>query len=212
MRAPAAANRVSSYSMEETREQILAVGAGRGWDLHELERQGLLRLDFVPPVEIAADALLHKAKEAVKSFQATRVVVDSLSSLDLSLSSRGRFPELAYALAKSFRAQGVTTVLTNASAELMGSTVISGRGIGSAADNIILLRYVEVEARLARAIVVLKVRGSAYEHVLRELVITDDKLTVREAFREYRGVLTGLATPAGDMPRRRRGRDNGEGS
>jgi circadian clock protein KaiC len=80
--------------------------------------------------------------------------------------------------------------------ELLGATTLTGRGLSSIADNIILLRYVEIGSYLTRAISVLKVRGSPHQRVLRELEIHTDSIRIGEPFRQYRGVLTGVPTPA----------------
>jgi len=89
---------------------------------------------------------------------------------------------------------GVTIFITNEIPELLGSSALTGHGVSSIADNIILLRYVEVEADLKRAISVLKMRGSAHKRELREFVITDNELTVAGPFKGLQGVLTGVPT------------------
>ena len=43
--------------------------------------------------------------------------------------------------------------------ELLGSASLGAHGISAAADNIILMRYLEIEGRLDRAVAVLKARG-----------------------------------------------------
>ncbi|MBI2864565.1 MAG: hypothetical protein HYX94_08395 [Chloroflexi bacterium] len=193
-------------TLEEAREQLIEVGASRGWPLDQLDQQGLLRIVYFSPVELAADALLQKAKDFIDEVGVRRAAIDSLSSLDLSLGSHGRLRELAYALVKTFRMKGVTTILTHEVLELVGTGQLSGFGFSSIVDNIILLRYVEVEARLTRAVSVLKMRGSGHDHVLREMQITADSIRVKEAFQQFRGVLTGVPTPAeSDVGPRRRG-------
>ena len=123
---------------------------------------------------------------------AKRAPIDSLSSLDLSLGSQGRLRELVYALVKTFRMKGVTTILTHEVMELVGTGQLSGFGFSSIVDNIMLLRYVEMEAHLKRAISVLKTRGSGHDEALREFKITADRIEVQEAFHQFRGVLTGV--------------------
>jgi KaiC/GvpD/RAD55 family RecA-like ATPase len=65
----------------------------------------------------------------------------------------------------------------------------------SIADNVVLLRFVEVEARLDRAISVLKARGVQHESTLRRFTIDSGGRHVHESFQQYRGVLTGLPVP-----------------
>jgi circadian clock protein KaiC len=87
-------------------------------------------------------------------------------------------------------------------AELLGSAQLTGRGVSSIADNAILLRYVEVESRLVRAISVLKARGVNHANELHQLTITGSGPQVGAPFRELRGVLTGVPLPTRQEPGR----------
>lgn len=125
---------------------------------------------------------------------ARRVVLDSATSAALGVISERRFQEFAYALAKHCRSLGVTLVITMEIAELLGTAQLTGHGISSIADNILLLRYVEVAGRLERAVSVLKARGVPHLTELRRLEITPTGIRVGARFARMRGVLTGLPT------------------
>jgi circadian clock protein KaiC len=185
------------FTMEESRAQILRMAAARDWNLRDLEHQGLLRVVYTSPVELAGDALLQDAKNLIVELGAKRAAIDSLSSLNLSIASEGRFKELVFALVKTFRAMGTTVFLTNEIPELLGSAALTGHGVSSIADNIIMLRYVEVDSGLKRAISVLKMRGSAHEMQLREFVIGSKELKVSSPFEDLQGVLTGIPVRKG---------------
>jgi circadian clock protein KaiC len=79
--------------------------------------------------------------------------------------------------------------------ELLGTSQLTGHGISSIADNVILMRYVEVGGHLERAISVLKARGVAHAKELRRLSITTRGLEVGDPFTDLRGVLTGIPIP-----------------
>jgi circadian clock protein KaiC len=49
----------------------------------------------------------------------------------------------------------------------------TGSGISTLADNIILMRYKEVEKTMTREIVILKTRGTTHERKVRLFEITD---------------------------------------
>lgn len=70
------------------------------------------------------------------------------------------------------------------------------RVTGSIADNVVVLRYVEVEGRLERAAFVLKARGIGHTTELRRFVIDDRGAHVGKRFQDLRGVLTGIPQPA----------------
>jgi circadian clock protein KaiC len=124
-------------------------------------------------------------------------VLDSLTSMELGVSSPRRFRELVYAITKHFRALGVTFNLNMEIAEMLGAAQISGHGISFAADNVIQLKYVEQEGRLDRGISVLKARGVRHATDVRRLHVKDRGVEVGAPFKGLRGVLTGLPTPLG---------------
>jgi len=80
-------------------------------------------------------------------------------------------------------------------AELLGPAQLTGHGVSSIADNLIVLRYVEVDAHLERAVLVLKARGIGHATELRRFRIDDRGAHVGEQFQELRGVLTGIPQP-----------------
>jgi circadian clock protein KaiC len=98
-------------------------------------------------------------------------------------------------MTKHFRAQGVTLNLNMDIAELLGSGHLSGHGISFAADNLIQLKYVELDGKLERGISVLKARGIRHTTDVRRMNFTDKGIEVGEPFKGLRGVLTGLPTP-----------------
>ena len=81
---------------------------------------------------------------------AKRVVFDSLTTLGLGVASERRFKELVYAISKHMRSLGVSVFMTSESQQLLGSAQLSSMGVSFAADNLIQLRYVELDGRYPR--------------------------------------------------------------
>ncbi len=185
------------FTLEETADQVRGIAQGFGWDLRELEQRQLVSLCYVSPVELSTDAFLDRARQLVEQVGARRAVLDSLTSMALGVSSERRFKELVYAMAKHFRALGVTFNLNMEIAELLGSAQLSGHGISFAADNLIQLKYVEQDGRLDRGISVLKARGVRHATDVRRMNVKDFGIEVGTPFKGLRGVLTGLPTPVG---------------
>jgi circadian clock protein KaiC len=195
------------FTLEETPAQIRAVAKGFGWDLAPLEAEGRLLISYTSPVELFSDRFLHQTLAHVARVGARRAVLDSVTSLSLGVPSSRRFRELIYALTKHFRAAGVTLLTTMEVAELFGSVKLTGHGVSSIADNVIVLRYVEMDGHLERATFVLKARGTGHTTQLRRLLIDDRGAHVGEPFADLRGVLTGIpqpVRPAGTKGRRGR--------
>lgn len=184
------------FGMDETPAELRELGRILGWDLASFEQQGLLLLHFTSPVELSPDRYLHEVREEVKRRRARRVVVDSLSAMETGVNSARRFKELIYSLSKHMRASGATMIMLMEVPEMLGTVQLAGHAVSSIADNVILLRYVEVGAQLGKAITVLKARGVAHKTELLSYVVSTGGPRVGEPFVGLHGVLTGLPTPA----------------
>ena len=186
------------FMLEETPDQLRGLARSLGWDLPALEQQGLLTLNYVSPVELSADRFLGRARQQVQDLGARRAVLDSLTTLALGVSSERRFKQLVYAMAKHFHHRGVTLSMNMEVRDLLGSGQLSGHGVSFAADNLIQLKYVELNGRLERGISVLKARGVRHATDARRLSVGKDGVEVGAPFEGLRGVLTGLPVPVGE--------------
>lgn len=184
------------FTLEETADQLRGIAEGFGGDFATLEQRGLLTLSYISPVELSTDTFLDRARQQVEQLGARRAVLDSLTSMALGVPSDRRFKELVYSLTKHFRALGVTLNMNMETAELLGTAQLSGYGISYATDNVIQLKYVEVEGGLDRGIYVLKARGVRHATNVRRLNFSPTGLEVGSAFEGLRGVLTGLPVPS----------------
>ena len=190
------------FTLEETPDQLRTIAASLGWDLSEMERKGLLLISYISPVELSTDRYLQTARERVLASKTRRAVFDSLTSMQLGVPSERRFKELVYSLSKHMRAANVTLWMTLESPQLLGTEELSGHGISFIADNLLRLRYIEIEGRLERGISILKARGIKHETQVRLLKIGHDGVQLADAgLRGRRGVLTGRAPPKGRSKR-----------
>jgi circadian clock protein KaiC len=185
------------FTLEETPDQLHQIAQGFGWDLRPLEASGLLTLSYVSPIELSTDWFLDRARRQVEECGAKRAALDSLTSMAIGVPSERRFKELVYAFTKHFRALGVTLSMNMEVAELLGSAQLSGYGISFAADNVIQLKYIELEGRLDRGISVLKVRGLRHSTDVRRMRLEAGGIEIGSAFKGLRGVLTGLPVRSG---------------
>ena len=184
------------FLLEETPDQLRALAHSLGWDLAAFEESGLLTLRYTSPVELSTDRFLDRAQKEVEKLGARRAVLDSLTSMALGVSSDRRFKELVYALAKHFNACGVTLQMNMEVADLLGTAQLSGHGVSFAADNVIKLKYLEIQGRLERGVSVLKARGVRHATDVRRFSVGRDGIEVGAPFEGLRGVLTGLPMPA----------------
>jgi circadian clock protein KaiC len=184
------------FLLEETPEQLRGFARSLGWDLATFEERGLLTLSYTSPVELSTDHFLDRARREVERVGARRAVLDSLTSLALGVPSERRFKELVYAVAKHFHQSGVTLNMNMEVPDLLGSAQLSGHGVSFAADNVIQLKFVEIEGHLERGLSVLKARGLRHATDVRRFSVEAGGVQVGAPFEGLRGVLTGLPMPA----------------
>ena len=182
------------FTLEETPDQLRYIASTFGWDLAALEEQGLFSIIYTSPVELSTDRYLNDLRDEIARMGAKRVFLDSLSSLALGIPSERRFRELVYAISKHVGALGATLMFSIQTSQLLGTVQLSGLGTSAMTDQVIVLRYLEVEGRLERTISVLKARATPHDTSLRQFTISSDGLKVGEGFKNMQGVLSGLPT------------------
>ena len=175
---------------------------GFGWDLKALEDQGLLKMIYLRPTDLSVDEVLYQVHRAVKDLGAKRVVFNSISGFEVAVDplERADSREALFRLLATLTGEGVTTLLTTEIPDLMGNNPISTRGISFLADNMIMLRFVEIESELRKAVTVVKMRTSDHTKELRQYSITGIGVVVEEPFTQYSGVLSGIPTLRTVMP------------
>jgi circadian clock protein KaiC len=97
-----------------------------------------------------------------------------------------------HALCRYLKRMGVTVVLIDEVRSITGDLVATDEGISYLADNIVFLRYVEIDGEIRKTVGVLKKRFGDFERALRELSITADGVVVGEKLTGLRGLLTGV--------------------
>jgi circadian clock protein KaiC len=185
-----------------------------GIKLDSLIEQGHLETLWHPPTEDILDALGNRLIEAVRRRRVKRLVVDGLLGLqEIAADRPHRIGRFLTALANELRVLNVTTVYTSETRNLIGS-VIEGPTIGlsTIAENLILLRYVEMRSQLRRLISIVKMRDSDFDSSLREFRITSAGIELAHTFESAEAILSGFPKltsdelPADKAARRPRGK------
>ncbi len=198
-------------TFQETPSMLYAFAKGFGWDLNQLQSEGQLAILYSSPVELGVDEHTHLIQEAIEACGARRIAMDSLKDIELATADKVRYKDYVYSLVNSFRQQGITSMLTSEITEIFGAFNVSEYGISFVADSVILLRYVELSGRIARAVSVLKMRGSDHAKDIREYqIFAEGGVRVLTPFVDYETILSGPAhltnVPGMDLlpPRTRR--------
>ena len=183
-------------TFEESPAEHAEKMAGFGWNLADLERRGLIETVYLRPVDLSVDEVMNTIVAAVERRQARRVVINSISGLEIALAQteRAELREGLYRMTAHLTARGVVVLLTTEVPDILGELRMSTQGLSFIADNIILLRYVEIAAEMRRALTVMKMRTSAHENLLREYRIGKQGIVVEESYKDYSGIMTGVPT------------------
>ena len=182
---------------EEQPQEYVGRAATFGLDLQSPQEQGLLRVIYLRPLDLSVDETLHEVLSAVKEIGARRVVVDSLMGFEMALAPAFRedFRESLYRMIGSLTGIGVTVFSAVELPESFTDLAFSPHAISFLTDDIIRMRYVEINSQLRRVIVVIKMRGGQHSKEIRSYEITPTGIEVGERLDGYRALITGLPIP-----------------
>jgi circadian clock protein KaiC len=177
-----------------------------GLDFTGLVDDGRIEVFWLPALETPLDLLAQQILARVRERGVKRLFIDGLDSFDNISVYRERLPIFFTALTNRLRALGVTTLVSVELDHLFGPTVdIPLQGMSAITENILFLRYVELQARLFRIISILKMRRSKHDTAIREFTIGDTGLEVSDTLESAEAILTGLARPLPANEERMRG-------
>jgi circadian clock protein KaiC len=176
-----------------------------GRDLDQMVRDGQVAVVYLRPLDLSVDEALYELRESVGRMKAKRVAIDSLSGFEMAVSPgfREDFRESLYRLVGVLTGLGVTVMMTLEIEDAYTELRLGPRENAFLADAIILQRYVELEGKLQRVMMVVKVRASDHSKDLRLYEVNSQGITVGDAIPLYHhGLLT--ADPLrSDKPRSR---------
>jgi circadian clock protein KaiC len=178
---------------EEHPNEYLYRADGLGFHLREMIEAGTLEALYLRPLDLSPDETLHEIREAVKRVGAKRVVIDSMSGFELALAPtfRADFRESLYRLVGALTGVGITVLTTMEVTQGQDELRFTPNVISFLADDLISLRYVEVDRELKKVAAVVKMRGSQHSKAYREYEITGRGFVVGGDLNGYAGRISG---------------------
>jgi circadian clock protein KaiC len=173
----AAGERATLVSLEESAGQLVRNAASWGMDLESPLRQGRLRILSRYPERMGLEDFLVEIKRELQDFDPSRLVIDGMSALEQISNAKG-FREFVVSVYSYLKRHQIAGLLTTTAKTLSGGDSASGANLSTAADGIILLRYLELEGEVRRGILVLKLRGRRHDHAIHEYEIDDQGMHV----------------------------------
>lgn len=172
-----------------------------GLQLPALLDCGAVEMINYPATEALMDKLAEVLLAAIDRRGVQRLLLDGIDGFKQSTVSPERLNRFFTALTSALRARGVTTLLTSAIPEIIGGkSAIDATSASAIAENIVLLRYAELESTLHRTIGIIKMRESSFSPYLYELCLGREGVSIGERLAHTEGVVLGQAhrRPAAD--------------
>jgi circadian clock protein KaiC len=185
----------------EERPQGYTQRAGTfGLKLKAAQAKGMLETLYLRPLDLSVDETMQEILDAIKRTGAKRLVIDSLVGFEMALAPgfRADFRESLYRMIGGLTGAGVTILSTVEVEDSFTEMQFSHYAISFLTDDIIRMRYVEIDGQLRKVIFVVKMRGGNHSKDIREYVITEKGLVVIHPRRtDYFGLITGIPQRTG---------------
>ena len=179
------------YSLEENAEAIRMMAKSYGYNITELENNGLSIL-FGNVENDNPDALIASLAAEIKRTNAKRLVIDSLTAFESRYKNDMHI--IARRLISLIQEHHLTAIITIFTTQKNGFEV-SGLNLSPLFQNIILLRFVEIQGRMKRVLAVLKMRRTEHDESILEFRISSGNgaIIVGPIDKDYMGIFTGVA-------------------
>ncbi len=181
---------------EERLEEWVARAGTFGLDLQKSVNDGSLEVLYLRPLDLSVDETMQAILDAIEKTGAKRLVIDSLAGFEMALSPgfRADFRESLYRMIYSLTGMGVTILSTVEMEESFTQLLFSTFAISFLTDDIIRLRYAEMEGKLSKVMMVLKMRRGDHSKDVREYEITNKGIVISTASAQYKHLITGIPT------------------
>lgn len=144
-------------SFEETPPQLFANARHFNWDLHSLQEKNLLKVVYMPLLEMEIDETIIGLSEQVKAFGARRLVLDSIYAFLSRIDNIAVLHEKIYYLVAYLNKLNCTSLLISPALEVTGGGKLEL--IHSVVQGTILLKSIMLQNRRVRQLELYKMRG-----------------------------------------------------
>lgn len=182
------------FSFEEFPEQIYRDARELGFDLPALEQAGKLQVITMEPAAFLDEAVNPGGllEELRRDIGLQRVVVDSITLLEIALAGRGDSRRTLYLLRNALHRLGLSTILIEESAPAAGSSMAEYM-----VDTVLHLTYDDFEGNRLRHLEVRKHRGSPFRAGQHVFVISQQGIRVLPALDRVPDLTVGEVVPIG---------------
>ena len=187
------------YLFEENKNTLISRAKSINIPMDNMLNDDRLQIYSYEQLDLTPEIFMHQIKEKIESNkinnEITMVMIDSITSFITFYSdnnlNKTDIIKFLHKLRNYLTQNDIALIMTNEIPNITGDLQITDDKISFLADNVILLRYLEINGQLKKAIGVLKKRTSGFENRLREFKITNKGIKVGEPYEKLRGILTG---------------------
>lgn len=176
---------------EESESQIVRNMRSIGIDLRKWIDKGLLRIHASRPTSQGLELHLVTVHKLVRDFRPSALVMDPISNL-VAVGSVSEAKAMFVRVIDFLKSSGVTALYTSLTSP-EGALEKTEIGISSLIDTWMLLRQTELNGERNRILFLLKSRGMNHSNQVREFLLSEHGIEVRDAYLGPQGVLTGSA-------------------
>jgi circadian clock protein KaiC len=182
------------FAFEESESQILRNMRSIGIDLDQWIKKGLLRTHSARPTVFGLEAHLLGMHRLVEEWRPSVVTIDPVSNL-MSVGDRAEVTSMLMRLIDYLKANGITCLCTDLTPGNSTGEYTEVR-ISSLMDTWICLSYAHAGGERNRSLSILKSRGMGHSNQLREVLITDHGVDLKDVYLGPGGVPMGSARSA----------------
>ncbi|MBN1340635.1 MAG: circadian clock protein KaiC [Bacteroidales bacterium] len=186
--------RVLYFCFEESPNQLMRNMLSIGIKLEHWVKKGLLQFHATRPTLYGLEMHLAVTHKIVNEYKPDIVILDPINTFEIG-DKEFEIKPLLMRIVDFLKVNQITalfTSLTSSECSIESSDV----GISSLIDTWLLLRDIELNGERNRGMYVLKSRGMANSNQIREFVLTNHGVELRDIYVGASGVLTGSARKA----------------
>lgn len=172
--------RVLYINFEESPESMVSNMRSTGLVLGPLIKRGMLVVQSYLPEAMGVEEHLVNALTALDTLHPRHVIVDAISACQRMGSERAAFEYLMRVM-NACKERGITCMYLNQATRTDAFPDISGIGISSLIDVVVLLRQLPADGEMIRQLIVVKARGSTHSEQFHEFRITDRGIDIATA-------------------------------
>ncbi|MEM7030763.1 MAG: ATPase domain-containing protein [Chloroflexota bacterium] len=181
-------------TFEEFPQQYYYDAASFGWDFRKLEDEGKLKIIMTSP-EVTRNDLENVGgliETQIARMGIKRIFVDSITHFERLTQNQTDLRLIEFGFINALKREGLTSLLAKESPALLGDSPEGDSEIAFVVDSYSILRYVEIDSAISKAVLVLKMRGSDHAKDIRQYEITPQAgFQLKSKFTGQEGILSG---------------------